>query len=366
MKDLVEEFLQIVDDNHLYRLYQDLIENGESPELLEQIESRMEYLVGKSKEESFVQHPIIYHKSRKWEYPGAKPSNQKSQSDKTKLIEEIFSTEVEPNVVKSTDLLRSALFPKEKPKPKARFEYIGDVDEEDLQNEPADEVYLDRLAADYIDEEDVFDIGSFDPLENRGRVNNPILIKESWLKGGDGQRGIGLDIAYYGSDSTVFAFREGMHVVDMWSFVKSDTVETTNIAGIAIKEFKPNFLNLDATGGLGAAVYDMMKHLGFSEICKIQPVIMNETPYSDRLRAFNKRAEMYLLLQEKFREGVITIPSDKDLIKELAHISYKITGDGGTIRISPKEEIKKELGRSPDRADALALAFYNRPTFRMI
>jgi hypothetical protein len=38
----------------------------------------------------------------------------------------------------------------------------------------------------------------------------------------------------------------------------------------------------------------------------------------------------------------------------------------GRIRVEPKDEIKKRLGRSPDNADALLLAFYaaGRPRIR--
>lgn len=362
MEELVKEFLQHVDDNHLQKLYEDLIAYGDSPEILDQIDSRMEFLVNRANDKSFIPEISTYHKSRKHLYPGATQDSHEPNND---IIEQIFSTNVEPNIIKSTNMLRNALFPKKKPEPQKRFGYVGSVDEEGLDTEPADEVYFDRLAADFIDEEDVFDIKSVDPLQNRGRVNKPISLDTIvWLKGLDGKKSVGVDVAYYGSDFTVLAFRDGMHIVDMWSFGKSDTVETMNYIGLAIREFRPETVVLDATGGLGAAVYDMCRHTGLTDICNIQPVIMNEKPYSDRLRPFNKRAEMYLLLQERFREGTITIPSDKELIKELAYVKYKITGDGGTIRIAPKEEIKRELGRSPDRADAVAMAFYARPSFQ--
>jgi hypothetical protein len=37
----------------------------------------------------------------------------------------------------------------------------------------------------------------------------------------------------------------------------------------------------------------------------------------------------------------------------------------GRIRVEPKDEIRKRLGRSPDNADALLLAFYSAGVPRM-
>jgi len=52
------------------------------------------------------------------------------------------------------------------------------------------------------------------------------------------------------------------------------------------------------------------------------------------------------------------IPNDKELREELAVIQYVHQGD--KLRIIEKKDMKKILGRSPDKADALALTFaYN-------
>lgn len=71
---------------------------------------------------------------------------------------------------------------------------------------------------------------------------------------------------------------------------------------------------------------------------------------------YNKRAEMYWTLREKFEKGLISIPDDPDLIDALS--VTKVVYDGGKIKIIEKTIIKRELGRSPDEADALALSYY--------
>jgi hypothetical protein len=50
------------------------------------------------------------------------------------------------------------------------------------------------------------------------------------------------------------------------------------------------------------------------------------------------------------------IPNDTDLKSELTVTEYKYT-TAGKIILQPKEQIKELTGRSPDRADSLALTF---------
>ena len=61
----------------------------------------------------------------------------------------------------------------------------------------------------------------------------------------------------------------------------------------------------------------------------------------------------------------ITIPEDEKLISQLATIAYSITVNGKT-KVEGKESMSSRGLSSPDRADALCLAFYNfkPPKFR--
>jgi hypothetical protein len=65
------------------------------------------------------------------------------------------------------------------------------------------------------------------------------------------------------------------------------------------------------------------------------------------------RDEVWFGLVDAFREG-LAIPDDPKLSRELAepkaepHLS-------GRSKVTGKDELRRELGRSPDRADALAL-----------
>jgi len=74
---------------------------------------------------------------------------------------------------------------------------------------------------------------------------------------------------------------------------------------------------------------------------------------------------MFWWLMEDMRDGVIgngcILPKEiqEQLQQELAAIRYDFASDR-RVKILPKAEIKKRLGRSPDIADALAYANYMR------
>jgi phage terminase large subunit len=79
----------------------------------------------------------------------------------------------------------------------------------------------------------------------------------------------------------------------------------------------------------------------------------------DKERFSNLRAELYWNLREALNpdlEEPIALPPDDELLMELSSVKYQIDSRGRT-KLEPKEDMKKRIGRSPDRADAVVLAF---------
>ena len=70
----------------------------------------------------------------------------------------------------------------------------------------------------------------------------------------------------------------------------------------------------------------------------------------------NLRAEGYWSLRERFQNRRIRIPKDAELITELAALRYRINSSG-KVMIESKETIRGRGLPSPDKADALMLAF---------
>ncbi len=186
--------------------------------------------------------------------------------------------------------------------------------------------------------------------QERGKVAG---IGQSLPVGSDeNQLIIGLDIARFGDDATVFCFRTGGKCV-FKVYHKKNTVETANLAVHYLQTLHPARLFLDI-GGLGAGVFDILIARGFATV--VRGVNFGEKArLSDRYA--NKRAEMWdsvrLFLSESDQA---LLPPDSDLCDDLCAVN-KSYDKHGRLLLEDKVALRRHLGRSTDRGDALALTF---------
>lgn len=173
-----------------------------------------------------------------------------------------------------------------------------------------------------------------DPLENR----SPLII--------------GVDVARFGDDSTVFFYRKGRQVFKPDVYKKLDSIEVANLVHARVKEMNPARIFID-TGNSGAGVFDILADRGLARVVKGinfgSKAILKD-------RYVNKRAEMWGELNEWLKGGNVQLPKDEELISDLCSVNKKYDGMG-RLGLESKDDLKKRLGRSPDRADALALTF---------
>ena len=184
----------------------------------------------------------------------------------------------------------------------------------------------------------------------RKAVNREIIVTDKDIKW------VGQDIAREGDDSSVFTVREGSKVIYTDSWAKTDLMETTGLILTKMERFNldPKNVNLDAVG-VGAGVYDRLRE----QKVMVNAIIAGGEP-QDKEHYINSRAEMYDNLRKRFEAGTISIPDDQDLIAQLSSIRFKIASDK-KLQIVSKEEMKRTYHlKSPDKADSLALAFYER------
>ena len=66
--------------------------------------------------------------------------------------------------------------------------------------------------------------------------------------------------------------------------------------------------------------------------------------------------EAWFGLKQRFVDGDIVLPNDDELTAQLSTRKYYLNSRDQLI-IEDKQTYKKRVGRSPDRADALVLAF---------
>jgi len=162
-----------------------------------------------------------------------------------------------------------------------------------------------------------------------------------------------VDVARYGDDETVIAFRKGRCAYfEPWlAFSKLDTMEVAARVAFHFDRVKPNALFVDETG-VGAGVVDRLKQLGYP----VTPVNFGAKPDGmTDAKCANKRAEMWARMKE-WLNGEVGIPDDPALEAQLTSVEYKHDANNA-ILLEKKEDMKRRGLPSPDRADALALTF---------
>jgi len=168
---------------------------------------------------------------------------------------------------------------------------------------------------------------------------------------------IGQDIARYGDDSSVAAVKRGNKVVWIDHWAKTNLMHTTGKVVNSIDRFNPSLVNLDIIG-LGSGVYDRLVELKYKQVNGVN--VAEAARGEDKEKYANLRAEIYKNLSSKFENGEISIPDDLELVAQLSSIKYKINSRG-QLQMESKEDMKKRGIKSPDKADALALAFMESP-----
>ena len=159
---------------------------------------------------------------------------------------------------------------------------------------------------------------------------------------------IGGDVARQGDDESVLARRQGRVCFPLRSMRIPDTMLVATQFGNEYTQHDADAIFVDETGGYGAGVIDAMRQRGFDVI----GVQFSGKP--NDYRYFNKRSEILFEAVEWIKNGG-ALPDDQMLKEELCALTYVYQGD--KFRVVEKDIIKAQIGRSPDRADALALTF---------
>lgn len=185
-------------------------------------------------------------------------------------------------------------------------------------------------------------------------VDNKLDIDSDAVKQG------GLDVARFGRDKTVFIVRHGGKVIKIFVVSEMDTMAVTGWASKIIDDYDLDTTAVDIIG-IGSGVYDRLEELGYDVIGV--SVGASPTDEDENKKFFNLRAQIHWNLRTLFKPNKdgkpsISIPNDPELISELSMITYKFSSER-KIRIESKDELRKKLGRSPDKADALSLAFFD-------
>lgn len=162
-------------------------------------------------------------------------------------------------------------------------------------------------------------------------------------------RVLGVDVARFGDDQTVFCQRLGQKVLPLQRFRELDTMQVASLAAELIDLWQPDCTFVDG-GGLGGGVVDRLRQLNY----RVIDVQSGASP-DDKEKYLNKRAEMWGRMRD-WLKGDIQLPEDDGLKSALIGLEYGFSTKNA-IQLEKKEDMKKRGLASPDEADALAMTF---------
>lgn len=182
------------------------------------------------------------------------------------------------------------------------------------------------------------------------------LLSLAWLEAGNATPEMvdkdrptiaGIDVAGPGDDETVLVLRQGAHVLHMQSWPDADP-RGELIA--ALREWQIERVNVDSVG-MGYYLARFLEDAGYA----VTDVNVGNAARNTELYA-NLKAELYWGLRQRFETGDVQGVTDETAIGQLAGIRYEHNARG-QIKIESKDDARKRGVKSPDRAEAVMLAF---------
>ncbi|WP_447867247.1 terminase [Rahnella bonaserana] len=201
-------------------------------------------------------------------------------------------------------------------------------------------------------------------------------IPTSWVKAamlrwksqpplGVGMSSIGVDVAQGGADNTVLSPRFGSWFAELEVVPGKMTPGGTDVAGLVISKRRNNAkVIVDIGGGWGGDAFAHLRENGVDAV-SYMGIKASVRRTADKLLSFyNVRTEAYWRLREALNPDQpggsdVALPDDPTLLSDLTAPTYEVKKgmSGGVIQLEAKDKLKARLGRSPDRGDAVVMAW---------
>lgn len=195
-----------------------------------------------------------------------------------------------------------------------------------------------------------------EPSEDDGQlISNESLVKlfsNTHIE--SGVKYITADIARLGNDKTVVYVWDGLRVIEIQSKDVSRINESVDLINVLKKKYNVNTNNIIVDeDGVGGGVVDYLKCQGFvnnSRPIKVKGVLENFT---------NLKTQCYYKLSEIINRNEMYVNCSDEverlLSEELEWVRLPKEVDTSKISLLGKDEVKKQIGRSPDYSDSLMM-----------
>jgi len=171
----------------------------------------------------------------------------------------------------------------------------------------------------------------------------------------EGEREMAVDIARYGSDSTVLSMRKGLKMTDLKEYKGKSLVEIADIIEVQAGNNRQMRIKIDETG-VGSGVVDILNSRGYQNIIGINFGSKAQDP--DRFG--DLPSEMWCT----FPLGEVGLISDEQLFHELTDRRYSYDHKARRCVESKDSYKSRNGGKSPDKADSVLMLYYEPKIIR--
>lgn len=212
-------------------------------------------------------------------------------------------------------------------------------------------VYNNRVLGEFhsSDEDGVIPLSWVEAANERWRM---------WNEAGRPEQGsphtVGVDVARSGMDKTILAIRHDWIVTELRESVREDTMATTGrVSGVLTGD--PSSTAIVDVIGIGAGVVDRLRELGLPVEAFNASAGTTRKDATGELGFANLRSAGWWNLRESLdpaRGAELALPTDDELLGDLTAPHWRVMS-GGKIQVEGKDDIRKRIGRSTDRGDAV-------------
>ena len=173
---------------------------------------------------------------------------------------------------------------------------------------------------------------------------------------------MGVDVARFGSDSSIILPRKGLKIFPWETFNKLNTIDLGGFIIQTYQELEASGVAIDVIG-VGAGVSDWLQKHNLKNLYEV-----NVTASSSNIEKYHKlRDELWVKVRDncflgKYSFPDVILPGDTEslgnqLANELSTVRYKFNAHGGFV-VESKKDMKTRGVNSPNIADALCLTEY--------
>lgn len=175
---------------------------------------------------------------------------------------------------------------------------------------------------------------------------------------GDGPLILGLDVARYGADKSAIAARRGYKVTELRARHGLSNPQCAAWAADVVRELSTPgeraIVRVD-DGGVGGGVTDILLTMVMEGTLDAEVAGMNFGGKGDRHYATNAGV-WYGTIRRLAQQELLGLPADEELKQQLTTRTFQ-SNQAGKIVLEPKDHMRDRGVPSPDKADAVALAF---------